>query len=45
MAEQFLGQAAALARGLLLFELVDEIDEVEEPSSSTATDDGGSDRL
>ena len=41
MAEQFLGQAAALARGLLLFELVDEIDEVEEPSSSTATDDGG----
>src|SRR5450759_186754 len=25
------------------FELVDEIDEVEEPSSSTATDDGGSD--
>ena len=43
VAEQFLGQAAALARGLLLFELVDEIDEVEELSSSTATDDGGGD--
>ena len=43
VAKQFLGQAAAPARGLLLFELVDEIDEIEEPSSSTATDDGGSD--
>jgi hypothetical protein len=43
VAQQLLGQASALAGGLFLLELIDEIDEVEEPSPSTAPDDGGSD--
>ena len=36
VAQQFLGQPAALARGLLLLELVDQIDKVEEPPPGAA---------
>src|SRR5258708_4599587 len=42
VAQQFLGQPAALARSLLLLELVDEIDEVEEPSPGAGADHGRS---
>src|SRR5471030_525300 len=43
LAQQFLGQPAALARRLLLLELVDEIDEVEEPPPGAGADHGGGD--
>ena len=36
LAQQFVDQPAALARGLLLLELVDQIDEVEEPPPGAA---------
>jgi hypothetical protein len=39
VAQQFLGQSAAAAGGLLLLELVDQIDEIEEPAPSAGTDD------
>src|SRR5208337_1245462 len=39
VAQQRLGQAAAAAGRLLLLELVDKIDEVEEPSSGASADD------
>jgi hypothetical protein len=45
VAQQLLGQPAALARGLLLLELVDQIDEVEEPppGAGAGADHGGRD--
>src|SRR5882672_1871782 len=43
VAQQFFGQPAALARSLLLLELVDEIDEVEEPPPGARADHGASD--
>ena len=39
IAQQLLGQAAASAGGLLLLELVDQIDQIEESSSSPGADD------
>src|SRR5271166_2394018 len=39
VAQQLLGQAAAAAGGLLLLELVDQIDEVEEPAPGADADD------
>ena len=39
VAQQLLGQAAAAAGRLLLLELVDKIDEVEEPSPGASADD------
>ena len=41
MAQQLLGQAAASAGGLLRLELVDQIDQIEESSSSPGADDRG----
>jgi hypothetical protein len=43
VAQQLLCQPAAAAGGLLLLELVDEIDEIEEPPSGAGADDRGSD--
>ncbi len=43
VAQQLLGQAPAPARSLLLLELVDEIDEVEEPPPGTGANHGGCD--
>ena len=40
VAQQLLGQAATASGGLLLFELVDEIDEVEEAAPGARSDDG-----
>ena len=39
VAQQLLGQAAAAAGGLLLLELVDQIDQIEESASGPGTDD------
>lgn len=39
VAQQLLGEASAAAGGLLLLELVDQIDEVEEPAPGTGADD------
>src|ERR1700722_6457296 len=43
MTQQGLDDAAAPSRGLFLFELIDEIDEIEEASARSGTDDGGGD--
>jgi hypothetical protein len=39
VAQQLLGETAAAAGGLLLLELVDQIDEVEEAASGAGADD------
>jgi hypothetical protein len=41
--QQLLGEAAAAAGGLLLFELIDEIDEIEEASPGPGANDGRGD--
>ena len=38
--QQLLGQSATSAGGLFLFELIDQIDQVEEAASGASTDDG-----
>jgi hypothetical protein len=43
VAQQLLGQPPAAAGRLFLFELVDQIDEVEEPASGPGADDSGGD--
>jgi hypothetical protein len=43
VAQQGLDEAAAAAGGLFLFELVDQIDEVEETAAGVSADHGGGD--
>ena len=44
LAQQGFDDASALAGGLLLFELIDQVDEVEETAAGARSDDGGGDR-
>jgi hypothetical protein len=41
--QQGLDDAAALSGGLFLFELIDQIDEIEEAAAGSGADDGGGD--